>query len=240
MDVSYSSFKFRSRSTNVFIRKVRTVQNPARLATVVHSSARFQFLGFQSAEAFADKFGTLIARQPPEWFEVERRRQALNRALARGKKAELDHSGGTIETKKPEQDKYGTVGAAVCDGHGNVAVVTSTGGQTCKMAGRIGDTPVIGAGSYADNSTLALSGTGNGEHFLRLAAAARVSFAMKYGKMSATDALRDVVLNDMPAESGGFVAVTPQGEAISKFNSLGMFRALRDSTGKNVVRIWED
>ncbi len=208
------------------------------MATVVYSSARFQFLGFKSAEAFADKYGTLIARRPSAWFETERRRRALERALARGKKAELDHSGGTVESTP--KDKYGTVGAAVCDGRGGVAVVTSTGGQTCKMAGRIGDTPVIGAGSYADNATLALSGTGDGEHFLRLAAAARVSCAMRYGRMSARDALDGVVSDDMPPESGGFVAVTPQGEAIARFNSLGMFRALRDSSGKDVVRIWED
>lgn len=204
----------------------------------MRSCARFQFLGFSSAEKFADKYGTLIKRKPSEWFETDRRRKTLERALARGKKAELDHSGGTIESNK--NDKYGTVGAAVCDGNGNVAVVTSTGGQTCKMAGRIGDTPMIGAGSYADNRTLALSGTGDGEQFIRLSAAARVSCAMQYGGSSALDALDGVVHKEMPAESGGFVAVTPKGEAIAKFNSLGMFRALKESTGKDIVRIWED
>lgn len=204
----------------------------------MYSSARFQFLGFKSAEAFADKYGTLIVRQPTEWFETGRRRNALERSLAQGKKAELDHSGGTVESKT--KGKYGTVGAAVCDGNGGVAVVTSTGGQTCKMAGRIGDTPVIGAGSYADNNTLALSGTGNGEHFLRFAAAARVSCAMQYGGMSASDALDGVVNNEMPNDTGGFVAVTPQGESIARFNSLGMFRALRDAKGKDIISIWED
>lgn len=134
----------------------------------------------------------------------------------------------------------GTVGAAVCDGEGNVAVVTSTGGQTCKMAGRIGDTAVIGAGSYACNQTLALSGTGNGEHFLRYSAASQVSFAMRYGGASASDAISGVVHGELPEGSGGFVAVTPAGDALAMMNSAGMFRALRDWRGKNVVRIWED
>lgn len=220
------------------------MQNPARLATVVHAVSRFQFLGFKSAEAYADKFGTLIARQEAEWFETERRRGQLERARARGSGAVLDHSGGTI-TRTSDDGPKGTVGCAVCDDAGNVAVVTSTGGQTNKMAGRIGDTPMIGAGSYADNRTLALSGTGNGEEFIKLSGGARVSCAMQYGGMSASDALHRVVHgsdneNGLPEGSGGFVAVTPDGAALACFNSTGMFRALADSTGKRLVRIWED
>ncbi len=91
-----------------------------------------------------------------------------------------------------------------------------------------------------DNNTLARSGTGDSEHFLRLAAAAHVSCVMRYGGMSARDTLDDVVNNDMPTQAGGFVAVTAQGEATARFNSLRMFRVLQDSSGKDVVRIWQD
>lgn len=202
-------------------------------------------MGFGSAETYADRYAELLVRRPNEWFITPRRSAALQRALKRGGKAELDHDGGTErkrgrEVERGTEEPKGTVGAAVCDGQGNVAVVTSTGGQTCKMAGRIGDTPVIGAGSYACNKTLALSGTGNGEHFLTLAAASRVSCAMRYAGMSAKDALVDVVQGDMPKGAGGFVAVTPAGEAMAEFSSVGMFRALRDWQGKDVVKIWED
>lgn len=133
-----------------------------------------------------------------------------------------------------------TVGATVCDGQGNVACVTSTGGVTNKWEGRIGDTPVIGAGSYASNKSCAVSGTGWGEQFLRFGAASRVCFAVEYGGMNVRDAMAEVVHQVFPEETGGFVAVTPKGEIVIEFNSRGMYRACRSWQGQNYVRIWED
>lgn len=224
-----------------------TVQNPIRLASVVRATSRFQFLGFEFAESYADRFPDTLTRRPREWFITERRFRALERSRVTGR-AELDHSGGTATraeaaSKKETADppEGGTVGAAVCDGAGNVAVATSTGGQTGKMAGRIGDTPVIGAGSYASNSACAVSGTGNGEYFLRLSAASRVCCAMEYGGLSCRDAMASVVHSpDFPAGSGGFVAVTPTGEVVMDFNSVGMFRAARNFEGVDTFGIWED
>lgn len=131
-----------------------------------------------------------------------------------------------------------TVGAAVCDGHGNVACVTSTGGVTNKWAGRIGDTPIIGAGSYASNKSCAISGTGWGEQFIRLSASSRAVFAAEYGGFSVKDAIGHVV-DSFPEETGGFVAVTTSGEIIVDFNSAGMFRGYRNWQGINDVDIWK-
>lgn len=198
-----------------------------------------QFIGFKSAEQYARRYPGVIESRPLEYFKVKKRLEACQRTLSAKKGPVLDHDDTITENKVPIPNTE-TVGAAVCDGSGGVAVVTSTGGQTAKMAGRIGDTPIIGAGSYADNSYIALSGTGNGEEFIRLSAAARVWGAIKYGGLDAQKAMDEVVHGDFDSGTGGFIAVTPKGEALSSFNSAGMFRALRDSAGKDVVRIWED
>lgn len=221
---------------------VTSIKNPARLATLVYATSRMQFIGFNSAEQYARRYSSVIETRPLEYFKVRKRLEACERTLAAKKGPVLDHDDTLTENKvsNPPIPNTETVGAAVCDGSGNVAVVTSTGGQTAKMAGRIGDTPIIGAGSYADNNYIALSGTGNGEEFLRLSAAARVWGAMKYGGFDAQKAMDEVVHGDFDSGTGGFVAVTPAGEALASFNSSGMFRALRDSSGKDVVRIWED
>lgn len=225
-----------------------TVQNPIRLAALVRATARYQFLGFEFAEQYADRFPDTLIRRPREWFITERRHRSLQRALARGT-GELDHSGGTVlradsgrqEGAEADTPEGGTVGAAVCDGEGNVAVATSTGGQTGKMAGRIGDTPIIGAGSYASNRACALSGTGDGEQFLRMSAASRVCCAMEFGGLSCKDAVENVLCRpDFPKDWGGFVAVTPAGEVVIDFNSEGMFHAARNFQGLDTFGIWKD
>lgn len=236
--------------------------HPARLAALIYATADFQFLGFAAAERYADKFPALIEKQDPTWFITDRRRGSLAKARSR-QTALLDHTAGTVkqafsdvavdmsqqvqsglvasQDQKPKclNEEGETVGATVCDGEGNVACVTSTGGVTNKWEGRIGDTPVIGAGSYASNKSCAVSGTGWGEQFLRYSAASRICFAVEYGGMSVKDATYDVVHRIFPNDTGGFVSVTPYGEVVMDFNSLGMFRACRDWQGREEVRIWE-
>lgn len=217
---------------------MRTVVFPSRLAMVVHAVSAFQFLGFSAAERYARRFPDLIALEQEEYFVTERRKRALALAKKKGK-VMRDHSAGTMHKKTgiPEGE---TVGAVVCDGFGNVACVTSTGGLTGKMDGRIGDTPLIGAGSYADNRSCAVSGTGIGEEFLRLSAASRVCFAMEYGGVSMKDAMSNVIHGEFPEDTGGFIACSPAGEVITDMNSTGMFRGCQDWHGKRVVKIWED
>lgn len=228
---------------------VRTIVHPARLAALIYTTADFQFLGFQAAERFANKYPTLIEKKEPAWFITDRRKATLLQAQSR-QKAELDHTGEGLlkDSEAPQHDKeHGrsngegeTVGATVCDGAGNVACVTSTGGVTNKWEGRIGDTPIIGAGSYASNKSCGITGTGWGEQFIRFSAASRVCFAVEYGGLSVKDAVYDVVHKTFPESTGGFVAVTPSGEIVVDFNTVGMYRAGRNWQGQDFVKIWDD
>lgn len=204
---------------------------PSRLAAVIFTAADYQHLGFSAAERYADKYPSLIERADPEWFITDNRKASYRKAQARNI-AELDHD------QAPEEQEGGTVGATACDGRGNVAVVTSTGGVTNKWEGRVGDTPIIGAGSYASNKSCAVSGTGWGEQFLRFSAGSRVCFAVEYGGMSAKDAVYEVVHNVFPEDTGGFIGVTPSGEVLMDFNSPGMYRGCRTWEGQDYVKIW--
>lgn len=224
---------------------MRTVQNPSRLATLVFAVSDFQFLGFSAAETFADRYPSFIARADPGWFVTDRRRCSLARARAThaerggggvGQEGE-EEDGGKVEERKSEREGE-TVGATVCDGFGNVACVTSTGGVTNKWEGRIGDSAIIGAGSYACNAVGAVSGTGWGEEFLRFSAASRVCFAVEMSNVSMRDAVYEVVHNVFRKDTGGFVAVSNDGEAVMDFNSDAMFRASRNWRGEECVKIW--
>lgn len=201
-------------------------------------------IGFSAAERLADRYPAFIERAEPTWFITDLRKASLN--TAREKQAvTLDHSGGTLAnpttifSERNGEREGETVGATVCDGTGNVACVTSTGGVTNKWAGRIGDTPLIGAGSYASNKACALSGTGWGEQFIRFCAASRVALAVEWSRMSLKDAMYDVVHNVFPDSTGGFVGVTPGGEVVMDFNSVGMFRGCRTWRGEDYVKIWD-
>lgn len=222
---------------------MRTVVNPSRLATVVHAVSPFQFLGFSAAERFSMQFGPLISHAHPDYFVTDLRRRTFRNASAKSNSATLqldqlvDHSS---EAKMAEENETETIGAVVCDGFGNVACITSTGGITCKSEGRIGDTPMIGAGSYADNRTCALSGTGIGEEFIRTSAGTRVSCAIQYGGMSLNDAVSRVVNDELLKGAGGIIAVNASGEVCMNFNSTGMYRASRTWKGDGCVAVWDD
>jgi L-asparaginase / beta-aspartyl-peptidase len=124
--------------------------------------------------------------------------------------------------------------------NGHVAAATSTGGLTNKMAGRVGDSPIIGAGTYANDETCAVSATGKGEEFIRHAAAYDVSARMEIGGKSLADAARETVHTKLPKGSGGLIAITAKGDYVMEFNSNGMFRGVCDSNGKCSVGIYRD
>jgi beta-aspartyl-peptidase (threonine type) len=147
------------------------------------------------------------------------------------------------EKEKALEEYYpgstGTVGCVVMM-HGHVAAATSTGGLTNKMAGRVGDTSIIGAGTYANDETCAVSATGKGEEFMRHVAAYDVSARVEIGGMTLEEAVQDTVFKKLPSESGGIIAINRLGEYSMQFNSRGMFRAVCDSYGDCQVGIWED
>jgi L-asparaginase / beta-aspartyl-peptidase len=138
--------------------------------------------------------------------------------------------------------KFGTVGAVACDQKGNIAAATSTGGMTNKKYGRIGDSPVIGAGNYANNKTCAISCTGHGEPFIKAVAAYDVSCLMEYKNMSLKEACEEVVMNKLVAMhgDGGLIGIDAKGNTALIFNSAGMYRGLKNSDGLNTVAIYGD
>jgi len=136
--------------------------------------------------------------------------------------------------------KFGTVGAVACDGDGNIAAATSTGGMTNKRYGRIGDSPMIGAGTYANNKTCAVSCTGHGEIFIKAVAAYDVSCLMEYKNMNLQQACDEVVLKKLVSLNGdgGLIAVDSKGNTALVFNSAGMYRGFKNSDEKNEIAIY--
>ena len=194
---------------------VGSIKNPVALARRVMEETEHVLLCASGAEDFARESGCEFA--PPEYFFTEFRHEQLLQAR-REHVVRLDHSPGK---------KFGTVGAVACDARGYLAAATSTGGMTNKRFGRIGDTPLIGAGTYADNRTCAVSCTGHGEFFMRTLAAYDVACLMKYKNLTLDAACAQVVnttLREMGGE-GGLIAVDRAGNIALPFNSEGMYRA---------------
>ncbi|HPH24936.1 MAG TPA: isoaspartyl peptidase/L-asparaginase, partial [Chitinophagaceae bacterium] len=151
----------------------------------------------------------------------------------------LDHN--TKVDTLMKNKKFGTVGAAACDAFGNIAAATSTGGMTNKRYNRIGDTPVIGSGTYANNNTCAISCTGHGELFIKAVAAYDVSCLMEYKGLSLQDAM-NIVVNDKLVKingEGGMIGVDAKGNHAMLFNSEGMYRAVKNSKGLNEIGIYK-
>jgi beta-aspartyl-peptidase (threonine type) len=157
---------------------------------------------------------------------------------------ELKKSKPSAFLKQPNNHdyKYGTVGAVALDIHGNLAAGTSTGGMTNKKYGRIGDAPIIGAGTYADNNTCAISCTGWGEYFIRLVMAKSIADRMEFGKMSLVDAANEMVMKKLPAlgGDGGLIAVDKDGNITLPFCTEGMYRGYIRSTGEKAIKIYKD
>jgi len=143
---------------------------------------------------------------------------------------------------KDNINKHGTVGAVALDKHGNLAAGTSTGGMTYKMKGRVGDSPIIGAGTYADNNTCAVSATGHGEYFMRNVVAYDISALMKYSIMTLQQATEEVIMNKLKliGGDGGVIAVDKDGNISMTFNTAGMYRGYISSNGEKKIEIYQN
>lgn len=216
---------------------VRNIRNPIELAEEVMLHSGHIFLSGKGANEFAIRQG--IKLEPDEYFYSEHR-YGQWREIRDSDLYQLDHSKDKL-TGLMKDKRFGTVGAVACDSNGNIAAATSTGGMTNKRFGRIGDTPVIGAGTYANNKTCAISCTGHGEVFIKAVAAYDVSCLMEYKNMSLKQACDEVVMKKLVAMQGegGLIGVDAKGNAALVFNSSGMYRGLKDSDGANLIAIYE-
>ncbi|MBH2003297.1 MAG: isoaspartyl peptidase/L-asparaginase [Sphingobacteriia bacterium] len=215
---------------------VRSVRNPIELATEVMRNSNHVFLSGKGANDFAIKQGVKL--EPDEYFYSQFRYDQW-KAIRDSDSYSLDHTNHHLEELMRDK-KFGTVGAVACDQNGNLAAATSTGGMTNKKYGRIGDSPVIGAGTYANNKTCAISSTGHGEMFIRAVAAYDVSCLMEYKGLSLEEAMNVVVKEKLVAMhgEGGMIGVDAQGNAALVFNSAGMYRGVRNNKGYNMVAIY--
>lgn len=198
-------------------------RHPVLAARAVMEQTAHVFLAGEGAMAFCREIG--LEFMDPAWFGTERRLEALRAELAR-------RASGAADTRS-DADRHGTVGAVALDAHGNLAAATSTGGLTAKTPGRVGDSPVIGAGTWADNATCAISATGQGELFIRVAAAHEIAARMRWGGQSLAEAADDVVNRVLApiGGSGGLIAVDAQGNLALPFNCEGMYRGFVGADG---------
>lgn len=216
---------------------VRNIRNPVSLALAIMQHSNHVFLSGQGAYDFAIKQG--IKHEEDEFFFSQFRFDQWKQISGTDTYA-LDHS--KEQPDEPFKDKkFGTVGAVACDQFGNVSAATSTGGMTNKNFGRIGDTPIIGIGTYANNKTCAISCTGHGEPFIRAVAAYDVSCLMEYKGMSLTEAMHEVVNIKLPVleGEGGMIGVDSAGNMALLFNSAGMYRGSKSSDGTSNVSIYK-
>jgi beta-aspartyl-peptidase (threonine type) len=207
---------------------VRSVKNPVLLARAIMEKSEHVFLAGQGAAAFAKSIGMQF--EVDEYFYDEFRYQQLQEAITSGKVL-LDHT-------ENGNKKFGTVGAVALDQHGNLAAATSTGGMTNKRYNRIGDTPMIGAGTYANNTTCAISCTGHGEYFIRAVVAYDISCLIEYKGLSLQEACEIVVQQKLVkiGGEGGLIAVDAKGNIELPFNSEGMYRGMvRSGEARNVM-----
>ncbi len=217
---------------------VRNIRNPVELAEEVMLHSGHVFLSGKGANDFAIKRG--IKLEPDEYFYSQYRYDQW-REIRDSDLYQLDHKSDKLVGLMKDK-KFGTVGAVACDADGNIAAATSTGGMTNKRYGRIGDSPIIGSGTYANNKTCAISCTGHGEIFIRAVAAYDVSCLMEYKNMSLQEACEEVVFKKLLAMhgDGGLIGMDAKGNAALIFNSAGMYRGLKDSDGTNMIAIYAD
>lgn len=215
---------------------VRNVRNPIELATEVLRNSNHVFLSGKGANDFAIKQGVKL--EPDEYFFSQFRYDQW-KAVRDSDNYTLDHT--LHDLSELQEKKFGTVGAVACDQDGNIAAATSTGGMTNKKYGRIGDTPLIGIGTYANNNTCAVSCTGHGEVFIKAVAAYDVSALMEYRGLTVEEASNEVVLHKLVKMEGegGLISVDKQGNYALVFNSAGMYRGVKSSDGTNKVAIYQ-
>ena len=213
---------------------ISNVQNPVALARVIKDKSGHVFLCGSEAETFAKLMQ--LPFQPDDYFYEEGRYKQWQE-VKDSDGYQLDHTVNSGEGKK-----FGTVGAVALDLHGNIAAATSTGGMTNKRFGRVGDSPMIGAGTYANNHTCAVSCTGHGEYFIRAVVAYDISCLMEYKGYTLKQAC-DYVVKDKLVKlggEGGLIAIDISGNIELPFNSEGMYRAYKKGNTDAVIKIYED
>ncbi|MBL7740013.1 MAG: isoaspartyl peptidase/L-asparaginase [Chitinophagaceae bacterium] len=229
---------------------VTTIRNPISAARAVMEKSPHVMMVGAGAEKFARQQGLDIV--DPSYFYTEERWKGLQRAWkADSAKMQMDHTdtsknagtgyGEFFYSPLGVGGKYGTVGAVALDRHGNLAAATSTGGMTNKKFGRVGDAPIIGAGTYANNKTVAISGTGWGEYFIRLVMAKSISDMMEFGKIKLKAAAEEMIMKRLPAlgGDGGLIAVDKEGNIAMPFCTEGMYRGYIKEDGKATVKIYK-
>lgn len=209
---------------------VTGIKNPIQLARCIMEQSGHVFMAGNGAMEYAKSLGFKL--EDPEYFFDELRYNQWQE-IKDSETFQLDHS-----LKK--DSKFGTVGAVACDSKGTVAAATSTGGMTNKRFGRVGDSPMVGAGTYANNNTCAVSCTGSGEYFIRGVVAYDVSCLMEYKGLSLAEAAHEVINNRVLklGGDGGLIAVDAQGNIAMPFNTEGMYRACQTSLGNKDISIY--
>src|SRR3984893_9263274 len=215
------------------VANLQHIKNPISLARLVMEKSPHVMMAGEGAEAFAKEHGVELV--DTKYFFTQERWDALQKLKA------AEKSGGNGDKKfyLSDQDLHGTVGAVALDRNGNLAAATSTGGKTGKLPGRVGDTPVIGAGTYANNATCAVSGTGDGEFFIMATAAHDVSAMMEYRRKTLQEA--SIAVIDKIGKlggTGGMIAIDKGGNITLPFNTSGMYRGYVDDNGKFVTEIY--
>ncbi|MFM7710491.1 MAG: isoaspartyl peptidase/L-asparaginase family protein [Ferruginibacter sp.] len=217
---------------------VRNVRNPIELAYEVMANSNHVFLSGKGANDFAIKQGLKL--EPDDYFFSQFRYDQW-KEIRDSDNYSLDHTHQDLNELMKDK-KFGTVGAVACDQQGNVAAATSTGGMTNKKYGRIGDSPIIGAGTYANNQSCAISCTGHGELFIRACAAHDVNALMAYKGYTLQQAMDEVVHHKLMSlkGEGGMIGVDAHGNTAMVFNSAGMYRAMKNSRGEETIGIYKN
>jgi beta-aspartyl-peptidase (threonine type) len=218
---------------------ITTVKNPITAARAVMDKSPHVMMAGRGAEQFAEEKGCTVV--PPSYFRTEEQYNTLMDVKRDEEKRKQDKGKGYLNQPENRDWKYGTVGAVALDKQGNLAAGTSTGGMTNKSFGRIGDSPVIGAGTYADNKTCAISCTGWGEYFIRLVMAKSISDRIELGKMSLDNAAKEMMMVRLPelGGDGGMIGLDKDGNVVDYFNTAGMFRAFVKWNGETEVKMYK-
>jgi L-asparaginase / beta-aspartyl-peptidase len=220
---------------------VKDVKSPIELAIKIMTDSEHVMLSGEGASTFAKEKG--LEMVDSSYFYTEERFQSLQKIIEKEKTA-LDHDDKKAVFYDPviKDSKFGTVGCVALDKNGNIAAGTSTGGMTNKRWGRIGDAPIIGSGTYANNNTCGVSSTGWGEYFIRSQVAYDISAQMEYQKKSLKEATKDVIQNKLTklGGTGGVVALDKNGNMSFEFNTEGMYRASMDEKGELIIKIYKE
>ncbi len=204
---------------------VTTVRHPISLARLVMEKSPHVLLAGAGAERFADEMG--VERVPNAWFDTPERREQLEKWRQRQ------------AAKEAAAKAHGTVGAVALDRAGHLAAATSTGGTTGKRWGRVGDSPIVGAGTYADDRTVAVSCTGSGEEFIRHGVARELAALVAYAGKTPQQAADRLIHETLKPGDGGLIALGRDGAIVFSFSTLGMYRGAADANGRFEVAIWE-